>query len=131
MRELTPKEKEELQAMIEEQNRERGRRHQDYLRRKMERGVAERAKERGSSGFRSPIDNPPLESTVHRAKYYRGVKHSRLRRIELAEEEGKDLRDKTWETIQKRHGARSLGKWKARFIQKWIALRNALNPGKR
>jgi hypothetical protein len=131
MRELTPKEKEELQAMIDEQNRERERRHQDYLRRKMERGVAERVKERGSSGLRNPIVNPPLESTVHRAKYYRGVKHSKLRRIELTEEERKDLKDKAWETIQERHEARSPEKWKARLIQKWIALRNALNPGKR
>ena len=132
MKELTPEEKEKLQAMINEQNRERGRRHQDYLRRKMERGVAERIEKRGSeSGFRNPIVNPPLESTVHRTKYYRGAKHSKLRRIELAEEEGKDLKGKVWEAIQERHEARAFEKWKNRLIQKWIALRNALNPDKR
>jgi len=103
MRKFTPKEKEKLQAMIDEQNRDREKRQKAYLRRKANIQTAGRISE---SGFRDPTANPPLKSAMHRTEHHRDVrysKHSELKRMQLTEKEKKDLKDKVWEKIRERH----------------------------
>ena len=105
MRELTAEEKEKLKAMIDKKNRDRERNQRVYLERKIERGVAKQAAKRASeSGFHPLIDNPPLESTVHRTKYHlTSGNKAKLRSMQLTEKEKEKLKDKVWGTIRERH----------------------------
>jgi len=103
MRKFTQEEKEKLQVMIDERNRNRKKRQKSYLRRKANIQTVSRMSE---SGFRDPTVNPSLESAMHRTEHHRGVrysKHSELKRMQLTEKEKEDLKDKVWETIRERH----------------------------